>query len=140
MTAKLQDGYKNNAMHVNPKHKWCMKKKIVVKNIEIENFSVAIDQESIEHQSSQANSNQKFWSQFRLVEKQVRSIESLEKSNFWKTEHFNAETPQSALFYKKCMSMRRKVFQKHLNSTKIFQNQDFQSICSQSANIKHIMH
>ena len=27
MTAKLQDGYKNNAMHVNPKHKWCMKKK-----------------------------------------------------------------------------------------------------------------
>ena len=21
MTAKLQDGYKNNAMHVNPKHK-----------------------------------------------------------------------------------------------------------------------
>ena len=36
------------------------KKKIMVKNIEIENFSVAIDQESIEHQSSQANSNQKF--------------------------------------------------------------------------------
>ena len=26
MIAKLQDGYKNNAMHVNPKHKWCMKK------------------------------------------------------------------------------------------------------------------
>ena len=26
MTTKLQDGYKNNAMHVNPKHKWCMKK------------------------------------------------------------------------------------------------------------------
>ena len=26
MIAKLQDGYKNNAMYVNPKHKWCMKK------------------------------------------------------------------------------------------------------------------
>ena len=26
VTAKLQDGYKNNAMHVNPKHKWFMKK------------------------------------------------------------------------------------------------------------------
>ena len=59
MTAKLQDGYKNNAMYVNPKHKWCMKKNLV-KNIETENFSVAIDRESIEHQSSQANSNQKF--------------------------------------------------------------------------------
>ena len=37
---------------------------------------------------------------------------------------YNAETPQSTLFYKKkkCMSMRRKVFQKHLNSIKIFQN------------------
>ena len=35
-----------------------------------------------------------------MIEKQVRSIESLEKSDFWKTEHFNAETPQSTLFYK----------------------------------------
>ena len=79
-----------------------------------------------------------------MIEKQVRSIESLEKSDFWKTEHFNAETPQSTLFYKilkkKCMSMRRKVFQKHLNLTQIFQNQDFQSICPQSANIKQILH
>ena len=24
MTTKRQDGYKNNAMHVNPKHKRCM--------------------------------------------------------------------------------------------------------------------
>ena len=47
MTAKLQDGYKNNAMHVNPKHKWCMKK-ILVKNIETENFSVAIDRSRID--------------------------------------------------------------------------------------------
>ena len=43
-------------------------------------------------------------------------------------------------FIKKCMSMRRKVFQKHLNSTQIFQNQDFQSICPQSANIIYILH
>ena len=28
MTAKLQDEYKNNAMHVNPKHKWCMEEYI----------------------------------------------------------------------------------------------------------------
>ena len=60
MTAKLQDGYKKiNAMHVDPKHKWCKKNRLV-KNIETENFSVVIDRESIEHQSSQADSNQKF--------------------------------------------------------------------------------
>ena len=33
-----------------------------------------------------------------------------------------------------------KSFQKLLNSTQIFQNQDFQSICPQSTNIKHILH
>ena len=32
---------------------------MLVKNIETENFSIAIDWESIEHQSSQANLNQK---------------------------------------------------------------------------------
>ena len=47
MTAKLQDGYKNNTMHVNPKHKWCMKK-FLVKNIETEKFLVTIDWTSIE--------------------------------------------------------------------------------------------
>ena len=55
MTAKLQDGYKNNAMYVNPKHNRCMKK-ILVK--------------------------QKFLSQFRSIEQQVRLIENLEKSVF----------------------------------------------------------
>ena len=35
-------------------------KKILVKNIETENFLVANDRESIEHQLSQADSNQKF--------------------------------------------------------------------------------
>ena len=33
-----------------------------------------------------------------------------------------------------------KSFKKNLNSTQIFQNQDFQSICPQSANSKHILH
>ena len=45
MTAKLQDGYKNNAMRVNPKHKWCMKKNLV-KNLKTENFSVLIGRET----------------------------------------------------------------------------------------------
>ena len=63
----------NNALHVNPKHKWCMKKNLVKLKI----------------------------FQFRSVERQIRSIENLEKSYFWKTKHFNAETLQSTLFYKK---------------------------------------
>ena len=40
-----------------------------------------------------------FLSQFWSVEQQVRSIENLEKSIFWKTEHFNAKTLQSTIFY-----------------------------------------
>ena len=46
----------NNAMHVNPKHKWCKKNRLV-KYLKIENFPVLIDWASIEYQSSQANSN-----------------------------------------------------------------------------------
>ena len=88
----------NNAMHMNPKHKWCMKKNLV-KNLETEKFSISIGRASIDYQLSQADSNQKFLSQFRSVERQIRSIENLENSIFWKTEHFNAETPQSTMFY-----------------------------------------
>ena len=40
-----------------------------------------------------------FLSQFRLVEQQVWSIKNLEKTIFWKTKHFNAETPQSTMIY-----------------------------------------
>ena len=36
--------------------------------------------------------------------------------------------------------MRLKVFQKHLNSTQIFQKQFFQPICPQISNFKHILH
>ena len=40
----------------------------------------------------------------------------------------------------KCMSMRLKAFQKHLNSTQIFQKQVFQPIYLQNSNIKDILH
>ena len=89
---------KINAMNVNPKQKWCMKKNLV-KNLETENFSISIDRESIEYQLSKANSNQKLLSQFWSVERQIWSIENMEKSIFWKTKHFNAKTPQSTMFY-----------------------------------------
>ena len=40
----------------------------------------------------------------------------------------------------KCMSIRLKVFQKHLNSTQIFQKQVCQPICLQNSNIKDNLH
>ena len=57
-------------------------KKNLVKNLETEIFSVLIDRASIEYQSSQADSNQKLLSQFRLIEKHLRSIKNLENTIF----------------------------------------------------------
>ena len=57
-------------------------KKNLVKNLETENFSISIDRESIEYQLSKADSNQKLLSQIRSVERQIRSIENMEKSIF----------------------------------------------------------
>ena len=59
-------------------------KKNLVKNLEIENFSVLIDRASIEYQSSQADSNQKILLQFQEVEKHLRSVKNLEKWIFEK--------------------------------------------------------
>ena len=54
MTAKLQDGYKNNVMYVNPKHKWCMKKKFGQTKIFI---AISIDRatSSIDRKSGKIN-------------------------------------------------------------------------------------
>ena len=51
---------KNNAMHVNPKHKWCMKKKLV-KNLKLENFSVSINRVPIELGRKLCFQNMKFF-------------------------------------------------------------------------------
>ena len=48
--------------------------------------------------------------------------------------------PKHNISWMKCMSMRLKVFQKHLNSTQIFKKQVFQPICSQNSNIEHILY
>ena len=42
-------------MYVNPKHKWCMKDKLI-KNLKTKKFSVSIGQVSVEYQSNQAES------------------------------------------------------------------------------------
>ena len=52
--------------------------------------------------------------QFQSVKKHIQSIENLEKSYFWKTEHFNAKTPQSTMSYKKMHEYEMKSFSKTL--------------------------
>ena len=72
MIVKLQDGYKNTAMHVNPKKNDAWKKIGQTKIF----ITISINREtgSIDWKSG-------------II------------SFFEKTEHFNAETPQSTLYY-----------------------------------------
>ena len=74
-------------------------KKNLVKNLKTENFFVSIGWASIEYQSSQAEARLEKLGIFWLPENHTRSIENLEKPNFWKKEQFYAETPQSIVFY-----------------------------------------
>ena len=57
---------KKKAMRVNPKHKLCIKK-ILVKYLKTENFSISIDRASIEYQSSQAKARLEKSGNFRLI-------------------------------------------------------------------------
>ena len=75
----------NNAMHMNPKHKLCKKNIYIyrlVKYLKTENFSVSIDQASIEYQSSQEEARLEKTGIFRLIKNHTRSIENLENPNF----------------------------------------------------------
>ena len=71
----------------------------LVKHLKIENFSVSIGRATIEYQSSQAESNQKFYRNFDRSSSRFDRLK-IWKNQFIKTEHFNAETPQSTLYYK----------------------------------------
>ena len=125
---------KSNAMHVNPKHKWCMKKSLV-KYLKTENFSVSIDRASIKYQSCQADSNKKFK---RIFD---RSIENLENSNFWKTEHFNVETSQSTLFYEWNASVwDEKFFKNPWIQPRSSKNKIFNQFLFKAQTLKHILH
>ena len=72
-------------MHVNPKHKWCMKKNNLVKNLEIENLSVSIGRALINCQSSHVDSNQNF---YRIFD---RSSNRFDQSKIWKTWIFEKQ-------------------------------------------------
>ena len=102
-------------------------KKNLVKNLETENFSISIGQVSIKYQSSQVDSNKKFKHNFN------QSSNSFDRSKIWKNEFFEKQSKfirnysKHHISWMKCMSMSLKVFQKHLNSTQIFQNKIFNS-------------
>ena len=70
---------KNNAMHLNPKHKWCMKI-ILVKYLKTKNFSVLIDRASVE-------SGRKSWLKIKgfSIGQKTHSIDRNSGNlNFWK--------------------------------------------------------
>ena len=69
------------------------KKNRLVKYLKIENFSVSIGRALIEYQLSQVEARLEKSGIFWLIENHTRSIENLEKPNFWKIEQFYAETP-----------------------------------------------
>ena len=102
---------KNNAIHVNPKHKWCMKKnKILVKNLETENFLVSIDQASIKYQSSQAEASFQNLENFNWLKNRFG------RSRLWKTEFF--EKPE--IFLQKKFSKNFSWHVMHENDSKNF--------------------
>ena len=75
---------KNNTMHANPKHKWCIKN--LVKNLETENFLVSIDRESIKCQSRQSDSNQNFYRNFN------RLSNKFDRLKIWKNQIFEKQS------------------------------------------------
>ena len=79
---------KINAMHVNRKDKWYMKKNLF-KNLEIENFSVSIDRIPIEL----SRFYQKIVITISISWETAKIDRKSGKLEFWKTEQFNAETP-----------------------------------------------
>ena len=83
--------------------KWWTRAKKLFYKTQLSNFDrskIRFERSSINRVSIKSGRfRPKFLSHFRSVERQIRSIKNLKNSNFWKTKHFNAETPQSILFY-----------------------------------------
>ena len=74
-------------------------KKILVKNLETENFSFSIGRASIEYQSSQVKARLEESGNFRLIDNHTQSIKILEKWIFWKIVEDYAEITQTKEFH-----------------------------------------
>ena len=140
MTTKLQDGYrKKNAMHVNPKHKWCVKKIFgqKLKNWKFFNF----DQSSINRALIKSGRiKPKILSQFRSVKNQRRSIKNLEKWIFEKQSKLMQKLLKAHCIMNKMHEYELKSFSKTLEFNPDLPKQVFQSNCPKKSNIKHILH
>ena len=149
------DTKKKNAMHVNPKYKWFMKKKIGKKHRNWKFFQFR----SIEHR---LNINQvrlramiknqgifdrssinwipiesgRSWN-FSIDRKSHLINRKSGKTKFLKNRIILCRnSSKHSILWIECMSMRWNVFQKHLYSTQIFQKHIFESICPQQQ-LKH---
>ena len=105
---------KNNAMHVNPKHKLCMKKKFgqILKNWKIFSFDrLSIDQIPIE--------SGRFKPKILIAISIGQKTSSIDwksvKHNFWKNRVILCRNfSKHWILWIKCMSIRWNAFQKHL--------------------------
>ena len=87
-------------MHVNPKHKWCMKKNFGQKHRNWKFFSC--DRSRINRTSIESGSLTPKILIAISINRKTGSIDRKSgKIRFLKTKHFNAKTTQSTLFYKK---------------------------------------
>ena len=117
------------------------KKNRLVKYLKIENFSVSIGRALIEYQLSQVEARLEKSGIFWLIENHTRSIENLEKPNFWKTEQFYAETPQSIVFYEYNAWVWDEMFFKNTCIQPRYSKNTFlNQFVLNNSNIKHILH
>ena len=130
---------KKNAMHVNPKHKWCVKKIFgqKLKNWKFFNF----DQSSINRALIKSGRiKPKILSQFRSVKNQRRSIKNLEKWIFEKQSKLMQKLLKAHCIMNKMHEYELKSFSKTLEFNPDLPKQVFQSNCPKKSNIKHILH
>ena len=142
MIAKLQDGYKNNAMHVNPKHKWCMKKNFGQKH----SFLTKIFQlQSIENQS---NINRVRQTQTKNFNRNFDwSKNKFDRSKVWKNQIFEKHSIlMQKLLKAHCLKIKKKgacVWDKKFFKNTWIQPRSskikiFRQIVLKNLNIKHI--
>ena len=103
--------------------------------------SHSIDLALIEQRSRQADYNQTFYRNFDQSRNRFSRSKISKNQFFFKKEHFMQKLLKAQCFINRMHEYEMNFFfQKHLNSTQIFQKQEFQSICPKISNFKHILH
>ena len=133
MIAKLQDGYKNNAMHVNRKHKWCMEKNNFGQKYRNWKF-FSCDRSRIDRTSIESGILKPKILIAILIDRKTGSIDQNSgKKRFLKNKALLCRnSSRHGISWMKCMSMKLKVFQKHLNLTKTSKSKFFNKFVSKT--------